>query len=305
MRLPRWCIAVLALTACATDSSDDAAATTPAPATTAPTAPSTTAPSTTAPSTTAPSTTPPSTVATSAPSTAAPVDPRFAPLVGRWAHYDVVAYEDGTLKTLIISYGFNDFTAVGDELIDQGSFCFSEQRTDQPIETSLSDAATQAIQPPPTPVTVSEIDDTLRIERPATPTPVGIELDDPANDPLPTDPNDPRIVDDDGDGNPGITVDIRVGADLTGELYIARREIFAYQAYLTDPDTLRGTVTDDSEQLVIGASDPAFEVATEWVQHPDLDKSPIILKRVDESWDCERLAAERDTLFPPTPEVDW
>ncbi|MCB0968228.1 MAG: hypothetical protein KDB37_15460, partial [Ilumatobacter sp.] len=157
----------------------------------------------------------------------------------------------------------------------------------------------------PTPVAVEEIDDTLRLTRPATPTPVGIELDDPANEPLPTDPNDPRIVDDDGDGNPGITVDIRVGDDLTGELYIARREIFAYQAYLTDPDTLRGTVTDDSEQLVIGASDPIFETATAWVQYPDLTKSPIILRRVDASWDCERLAAERATLFPPTPEVDW
>ncbi|MEZ5297967.1 MAG: hypothetical protein R2697_17350 [Ilumatobacteraceae bacterium] len=85
----------------------------------------------------------------------------------------------------------------------------------------------------------------------------------------------------------------------------SRREIFAYQAYLTDPDTLRGTVTDDSEQLVIGASDPIFETATAWVQYPDLTKSPIILRRVDASWDCDRLAAERATLFPPTPEVDW
>jgi hypothetical protein len=29
------------------------------------------------------------------------------------------------------------------------------------------------------------------------------------------------------------------------------------------------------------------------------------MRRVDESWDCERLAAERDNLFPPTPDVDW
>ncbi len=302
MRPLLWCTVALALSACAAQPSDDSAGSVPLDSvpTADDTIPATTVPDTASPTTTAPpaATAPPAT-------TMPPVDPRFAPLVGRWAHYDVVAYEDGTLKTLIISYGFNDFTAVDGELIDQGSFCFSEQRTDQPIETSLSDEATQAIQPPPAPVTVEEIDDTLRITRPATPTPVGIELDDPANEPLPTDPNDPRIVDDDGDGNPGITVDIRVSDELTGELYIARREIFAYQAYLTDPDTLQGTVTDDSEQLVIGASDPVFDMATEWVQYADLDKSPIILKRVDEDWDCDRLAAERDALFPPTPEVDW
>ena len=127
-----------------------------------------------------------------------------------------------------------------------------------------------------------------------------------ANGQLPTDPGDPRIVDDDGDGNPGITVSIKVTDDLTGELYIARREIFAYEAFLTEPDLLAGTVTDDSEQLVIGASDPIFASSpANWGQFPDLSKSPILLRRVDADWDCQRLAAERDTLFPPTPEVDW
>ncbi len=254
--------------------------------------------------------------ATTAPSTqptpAATIPPTTGPallgeeLVGRWAHYDVVAYEDGLLKTLIISYGFNDFTEVDGRITDQASFCFSEQRTDQPIETSLSDAATQAIRPPSTPVEVDEVDGVLRIRRSATPTPVGIRLEDPANESLPTDPADPRIVDDDGDGKPGLTVTIRVTDDLTGELYIARREIFAYEAFLTEPDVLTGTVTDDSEQLVIGASDPIFASSdANWVQYPDLAKSPIILKRVDADWDCDRLAAERDTLFPPTPDVDW
>ena len=227
-----------------------------------------------------------------------------ADLVGRWAHYDVVAYEDDAIKTLIVSYGFNDLSVTDGELVDQGSFCFSEQRTDQPIDTSLSDAATQAIRPPPTPLDVTT-DGTITIRRPATPTPVGIHLDDPANEPLPTDPNDPRIVDDDDDGNPGITVTVEVTTELVGELYIARREIFAYEATLTAPDRLEGTVTDDSEQLVIGASDPIFLTESDWRQHPDPAKSPIILIRVDDTWDCERLAAERNALFPPTPDVDW
>jgi hypothetical protein len=227
-------------------------------------------------------------------------------LVGRWAHYDVVAYEGADMKTLIISYGFNDYSEVDGQIIDSGEFCFSEQRTDQPIETSLSDAGTQAIKPPDTPVEIDVVDGRLRVQRPATPTPVGIRLDDPAQESLPTDPADPRIVDDDGDGNPGVTVTIRVSDDLTGELYIARREIFAFEALLVAPDRLEGTVTDDSEQLVIGASDPIFASSDgEWVQNPDLAKSPIILVRVDEEWDCDRLAAERDALFPPTPEVDW
>lgn len=242
---------------------------------------------------------------TTTPTTGSLSAPVGADLVGRWAHFDVVAYQDDVIKTLIVSYGFNDFSLAGETLVDQGSFCFSEQRTDQPIETSLSDAATQAIRPPPTPVTVDASGPALTISRPASPTPVGIRLDDPVNESLPTDPTDPRIVDDDGDGKPGITVTIRVGDDLSGELYLARREIFAYEAVLVGSDRLEGTVTDDSEQLLIGASDPLFLAESDWRQHPDPTKSPLILVRVDETWDCERLAAQRNSIFPPTPEVDW
>jgi hypothetical protein len=241
-------------------------------------------------------------VATTAPAG----QPLGSELIGRWAHYDVVAYVGDEIKTLIISYGFNDFSEVDGEIIDAAQFCFSEQRTDQPIETSLSDAATQAIKPPTTPVLVDVYDGILRVRRPATPTPVGIALENPRGTLLPTDPNDPRIVDDDGDGKPGITVTIKVTDDLVGELYIARREIFSWNAFLVEPDRLEGTVVDGSEQLVIGASDPIFATSgSNWVQYADGAKSPIILERVSPDWDCERLAAERDALFPPTPDVDW
>jgi hypothetical protein len=243
------------------------------------------------------------------PTSAATTEPAAAPLgaelIGRWAHYDVVAYEDGVMRTQIISYGFNDFSVVDGEVIDTASFCFAEQRTDQPIETSISDAATQAIIPPSTPVTVDLVDGVLRIQRDATPTPLGIDLADPTTESLPTDPADPRVTDPDGDGKPGVTVTIRAG-DLTGELYIARLEIFAWEGFLVAPDRIEGVVTDLSQQLVLGASDPVFATAgSGWVQHADLTESPIVLVRVDESWGCERLAAESADLFPPVPPIDW
>ncbi|MCB1006255.1 MAG: hypothetical protein KDB35_18880 [Acidimicrobiales bacterium] len=119
------------------------------------------------------------------------------------------------------------------------------------------------------------------------------------------DPDDPRIADDDDDGKPGVTARITVTPELSGEIYLARREIFAYEVDLQDDGSLTGYVDDESEQLVIGASDPAFETNAQWEQYPDRSKSPIILLPVDRDWDCERLAAERDDIFPPTPEVDW
>ena len=228
-----------------------------------------------------------------------------ADLAGRWAHYDIVAYEDDTLKTMIVSYGFTDFAVEDGEMVESEEFCTAEQVTDQAIQTSVSDAATQAIQPVPIPVEVTGEPGAWEVHRPATPTPVGIRLDDPTTESLPTDPADADVVDADGDGKPGITVEIRIG-DSVEELYIARREIFAYDLVQDGPDSMTGTVTDSSEQLVLGATDPIFEGSGgAWVQVPDLSFSPILLERVDEDWDCDRLVAERDDLFPPNPPIEW
>lgn len=226
-------------------------------------------------------------------------------LAGRWAHFDAVAYQDQSMKTLILSYGFTDFAVEGDALRESEVFCHADQRSDQAMSTSISDAATQAIVPESTLVELTGTADTVRVQRPATPTPVGIRLEDPVNDKLPTDPSDPRIVDDDRDGHPGITVNVKVGDSLEFDIYLARREIFAYDMTRRDADTLTGTVRDSSEQLVVGSSNDALAGISQWRQHPDLSKSPITLRRVDPSWDCDRLAVERDRLFPETPVVDW
>jgi hypothetical protein len=237
--------------------------------------------------------------------TADPVAAARERLAGRYAHYDVVAYEGDGMKTLIVSYGFTDLIPQGDELVSADSFCFSEHRSDQPIEVSFSDAATQAIKPESVAVALKVAEGRARVSRPETPTGIGVRLEDPANDPLPTDPADPRIADDDGDGKPGVTATIRVSDTLSGEIYLARREIFAYEADEQADGSLRGYVIDRSEQLVVGASDPIFMTDAQWTQHPDPAKSPIILLPVESSWDCERLRAERPKIFPPTPEVDW
>ena len=235
----------------------------------------------------------------------AAADPLAERLAGRYAHYDVVAYQSADMKTHIVSFGFTDLDLVDGELQATESFCSADHRTDQPIDVEMPDLATQAIVPESTPVLVTSLDDRARLYRPPTPTPLGVDLEDPADTPLPTDPDDPRFTDPDDDGNPGVTVTINVTEDLQGELYLARREIFAYTVDEQPDGSLVGVVTDDSEQTLLGASDDAFLTDAPWVQNPDLSLSPILLLPVERDWDCERLMAERDDLFPPTPEIDW
>jgi hypothetical protein len=226
-------------------------------------------------------------------------------LVGRYAHYDVVAYEDELMKTLIISTGFSDLELRDGELWNIQRFCHADMGNDQNIETTMSDAATSAIVPIDTKVEVTLEDGALRVIRPATPTGIGIEFEDPANDVLPTDPTDPRIVDSDGDGNPGVTAHIKLNDEIEGDLFIARREIFEYDVTQESPDRLVGTITDSSEQLIIDATNPLFLTPAQWVQIDDPARNPVIWQRVSDDMDCEQLAAQRDELFPPNPEADW
>lgn len=226
-------------------------------------------------------------------------------LVGRYAHFDVVAYQDEAMKTLIISTGFSDLELRDGVMWNQMTFCHADTVSDQGIEVSISDAATRAILPVATPVEITGVDGAFVVSRPATPTPIGIALEDPANQTLPTDPNDPRIIDADGDGNPGVTSSVKVTEALQGQIYLIRREIFAYDVTQQSPDRLTGFITDRSEQLIVGASNPVFLATAQWEQIDDRTRNPVIWQRVEADWDCHRLAEERADLFPPNPAIDW
>jgi hypothetical protein len=226
-------------------------------------------------------------------------------MAGHYAHFDIVAYDgetaNGPLATFIVSYGFTDLVIENGELVAYDRFCHAEYIANQPFDTIFSDAATQAIQPPGAIVDVYEENDLWKLHRPATPTLNGIAGD--PNVPLSTDRNDPLIRDDDNDGKPGVTVLVKLFGVIEGEIYIARREIFANDMTLYSDGSLRGYVTDDSEQLVIGASLAILDTPNNPPQRRDPGINPIILIPVSDDLDtCEELMANRAALFPPEPE---
>lgn len=228
----------------------------------------------------------------------------MAAMVGHYAHYDIVAYEgetaNGPLSTFIVSYGYTDLVIEDGRLVAYDRFCSAEYIANQPFDTIFSDAATQAIEPPGAIVDVYEEDGVWKLWRPATPTLNGIDGD--ANVPLSMDRNDPLISDDDNDGKPGVTVVVILFGIIRGEIYIARREIFANEMTLYSDGSLRGNVIDDSEQLVIGASLAILDTPNNPPQRRDPGLNPIILIPVsDDINTCEELRVNRDSLFPPEP----
>lgn len=227
-------------------------------------------------------------------------------IVGHYAHYDVVAYEDTTtrttMRTFIISYGFTDFYLEDGKLMQSDRFVHAEQKLSRKNAQSVfSDEATQAIMPRIQEVELTRKNGRWHVYRPPTPSLLGIEGDPMLA--LSTDPDDPNLTDPDQDGHPGVTVQISVGKFFKGEIYITRREIFTNYVQLNNNGTLSGYVVDESEQFVVGASKKILEQESNSVQHPDMGLSPLLLVPVDPDIDThEELMQIRDDIFPPEPE---
>ncbi|MCU0460524.1 MAG: hypothetical protein MUF36_00705 [Bacteroidales bacterium] len=242
------------------------------------------------------------------PDTSQPADLESAleKISGHYAHYDVVAYEDTStrtiMRTFIVSYGFTDFYLQEGRLMQSDRFVHAEQKLSRKnAESVFRDEAVQAIKPRIQEVEVFQKEGAWHIFRPETPSLLGIEGD--PMKPLSTDPNDPNLTDPDKDGHPGVTVQISVGKFFRGEIYITRREIFSNYLTLNNNGTLSGYVIDRSEQFVVGASKKILNQESNPVQLPDTGLSPVLLVKVDPAIDSfEELMKIRDDIFPEEPE---
>jgi hypothetical protein len=227
-------------------------------------------------------------------------------IVGHYAHYDVVAYEDTTtrttMRTFIISYGFTDFSLEEGRLMQSDRFVHSEQKLSRKNAVSVfKDEAVQSIKPRVQEVELFQKNGTWHIYRPESPSLLGIEGD--PMKPLSTNPDDPNLTDPDKDGHPGVTVQISVGKFFRGEIYLIRREIFSNYLTMNNNGTLSGYVTDRSEQFVVGASKKILNQESNNIQHPDKGLNPVLLVKVDPDIDTPgELMQIRDEIFPEEPE---
>jgi hypothetical protein len=227
-------------------------------------------------------------------------------IVGHYAHYDVVAYEDTTTKTtmrtFIISYGFTEFYLENGKLMQSDRFVRATQKLSRKNAKSFfRDESVQAIKPRVQEVDLSYADGQWHVYRPATPTLLGVNGD--PNQPLPTDPKDPNLTDPDQDGHPGVTVQISVGNFFKGEIYLTRREIFTNYLTWNPNRTLSGYVVDRSEQFVVGASKKILTQESNSIQHPDPGMSPVLLVPISPEIDTiEELMQIRNDIFPAEPE---
>lgn len=124
----------------------------------------------------------------------------------------------------------------------------------------------------------------------------GVTLDDEANDPLPTDPDDPRIGDWDEDGHPGLT--LLINGLLSGTAYVIQRDHTQSDGKQIDANRIEGLITWGAEQVYLGSDPPAIAtLAPETFPDPDPTKHTFQLVRIPDGEGCEYVTENRCNLF--------
>jgi hypothetical protein len=125
---------------------------------------------------------------------------------------------------------------------------------------------------------------------------LGARLDDPSRDALPADEDDPRITDPDGDGNPGVTVE--VSGFVSGQVYVVQRLVRGLLGTAAPDGRATGTVIGAGDQVVIGASNAILKTFTPKFEHnPDPKRNTFVWVPVPDGSTCESILAGRDQLF--------
>jgi hypothetical protein len=104
----------------------------------------------------------------------------------------------------------------------------------------------------------------------------GLALDDPWNDPVPTDKDDPHVIDQDEDGNPGVT--LILGDDVC-DMYLVQRTVCLYEGTFTSQARLKGTFQADLQQKVLDGTQPLCLSENETTDNQPRNR--LYLMRVD------------------------
>jgi len=124
----------------------------------------------------------------------------------------------------------------------------------------------------------------------------GIRLEDPLNDPLPTDANDTRIYDYDGDTFDGYTV--KIEGILDGWLHSIGRSVMSMDGTIVTEDFITGLTQPFSETINLESSNPLIPLDTNYYVDDVPERNFFEMVRLSEDYSCSRLLEERTQLFP-------
>lgn len=127
---------------------------------------------------------------------------------------------------------------------------------------------------------------------------VGVELDSPASEALPDDPDDRRVFDQDEDGEPGVTVHVDQAIMGEGDVYVVQRSTTTYTGVIVSGERIEGYLDSTPEQSVLSASAWWLELEVPPPEpDPELRNSYFVMQQVDDDAGCADVLAQRGALF--------
>jgi hypothetical protein len=143
---------------------------------------------------------------------------------------------------------------------------------------------------------VGRVDGTVRWKTDELHGTAGWKWSSPSDD-LPVFEDDPRVVDQDADGLPGVSAEFTGHAN--GELYLALVYRFLFSGSASADGELTGKTTSGSRETLLGSSE-AILLGMEIERAPDAETADNTVRLIRQSspLSCDELIAQQETLFP-------
>ena len=231
---------------------------------------------------------------------------RLPDLTGTWAMIQVypqiaILPMAGEVPRSSTVAQFVEITQSGSMLTMRDTYCFTDVDDGTPlVETVIPEAFMASLVPGPRTAILVEQTESVRFEASTYVEVRGAVLDDPLSDPLPTDASDLRVFDQDGDGNPGMTVHVTILGLVEGETHVVQRVSYRLSGAVISRDRIEGTIEWTDEQVVLGATNALLKADTIGSLDPDPDAHRFVMVRVDKTWTCETLRDQLDVIIGDT-----
>lgn len=216
-------------------------------------------------------------------------------LSGDWAMVQVlVASADlpvvGNISIDTVVGVLTHATQSGSQVIFQDRYCFTDATPSTWLfRTNIPDIVMQSIRPAPREAHLVRTECDFRLQQAWYTEVRGAVLEDPQADPLPTEANDPRVIDLEGDGHPGMTIQASILGIFSGQGYAVQRYRYQLDGTVFNPDLIVGFIDWTSEQRILAATHSMFMESFTDTTDPDASKHRFVMVRTDEPWTAEIL----------------
>jgi len=178
------------------------------------------------------------------------------------------------------------------------SYCFTViEDTSLLATTEIPAAFMAALRPAPREATLSDQDGEITFIQQRYTEVRGATLDDDVTDKLPIEPDDSRVLDQDEDGFPGMTVNVNILGFIEAQIYVIQRVKYALSGIVISSDRIEGVIEWSDEQVVLAATNPLLMADSTGYPDPDPSRHIFAMIRAQEAWTCEWIAEHWREVF--------